>query len=283
MSNRRNIQFHYSPHNKATVLDCNFIVDSANGNGFGVRSLKNSGRIYRVFMNTTASLTGTVTNLSFNITAIAGGTSSLRVGMPVQGTAIPAGTVIASIIDSGSVAMSAAATGSHASETITYQAPGSPNPAAGIILVQLQDNYNRYLGGYAGLGSPLSGSPITSGLTVGKVYVIVSLGSSSAAQWQTAGVPSYIKPAVGVSFIAAATSVAGGGVVELIATAGSGVDHIELVGDPNLMNSQGATVIGTSPGMTLISMCFAAGVQTAPADGTIIGMNFYMNDSAQGV
>lgn len=281
MSNRRNIQFMYSPHNKATVLDCNFVVDSTNGNGFGVRSLKNSGRIYRVFMNTSAAFTGT-SHTSVLIDGISSGTASLVPGMPVQGSGIPAGTTIASIVSSGSINLSAA-TSSSTTGSITYQAPGNPNPEAGIIVVQLQDNYNRYLGGYAGFSGPLSGSPITSGMTVGVPYVIVSLGSSTLAQWQTAGVPIYIKPAVGVSFIAKATSVAGGGAVEAIAAAGAGIDHVEVVGNANLMNSTGATIIGTSPGMTLIQACYKNTALTAPADGTVIGMNFYLNDSAQGV
>lgn len=282
MSNRRNIQFHHSPHNKATVLDCSFIVDVANGNGFGARSLKNSGRIYRVFMNSTAAFTGT-SHTSTLIDGIASGTSSFKVGMPVQGSGIVAGTTIASIVDTGSITLSAA-TSSSTTGSITYQAVGSPNPAAGLIVVQLQDNYNRYLGGYASFGSPLSGSTITSGMTVGKAYVIVSVGASTNAQWQTAGVPAYIKPAVGVAFIAQATSIAGGGAVQLSLAAGAGIDHIEGVGDANLMNNYNGAVIigGGGPGMTLISACFKNTVLTAPTDGTVIGMNFYLNDSAQG-
>jgi hypothetical protein len=216
MSNRRNIQFTFNPHNKATVLDCNFIVDHTNGNGFGIRSLKPSGRIATVFMNTNQT-PGTASNGQVN-----------------------------------------------------------PNPIAGLIVVTLQDNYNRYLGGYSGMSVALSGSNITSGLTAGHAYVITSLGSSTAAQWQTAGVPSEITPAVGVSFIAAATSIAGGGAVQAI-SGSSGIDHIEIVGDPNTMNSN------TAGGMQLILACYSAGVLTAPADNTVIGLNFYMNDTAQGV
>lgn len=283
MSNRRNTQFTYNPHNKATVLDCSFIVDSTNGNGFGARSLKKSGRINKVYMNTSAAFTGT-SHTSVLIDGIASGTSALKAGMPVQGSGIPAGTTIAAIVSSGSINLSAA-TSSSTTGSITYQAVGSPNPAAGYIVVQLQDNYNAYLGGYASFASPLSGSSITSGMTVGVPYVIVSVGASTNAQWQTAGLPAYIKPAVGAAFVALATSVAGGGAVQAIATAGAGIDHIEAVGDANVMNNyNGATIIGGGgPGMTLIQACFKNTALTAPTNGTVIGMNFYMNDSAQGV
>lgn len=44
----------YSWHVKPVLLDCNFIVDSANGNGLGIRSLKGGG-IQNVFMHTSAT------------------------------------------------------------------------------------------------------------------------------------------------------------------------------------------------------------------------------------
>lgn len=221
MSNRRDIQFTFNPHNKATVLDCNFVVDSSNGNGFGIRSLKDGGRIATVFMHTSAT-PGKAKNGQVN-----------------------------------------------------------PNPASGIIVVNLQDNYNRYLGGYSGFASPVSGSPISSGLSIGAAYIIVSLGSSTLAQFQTAGLPGNQTPAVGVSFIAAATSIAGGALVE--ATLPAGIDHIEVIGDANLMNSNQANLVGASEGMQLILACYKNGVLTAPANGTVIGLNFYLNNSAQGV
>lgn len=284
MSNRRDIQFTYSPHNKATVLDCNFIVDSTNGNGFGVRSLKPSGRIHRVYMNTSAAFTGT-SHTSTSITGIASGTSSLVVGMPVQGSGIPALTTIASIVDSGSITLSAA-TSTSTTGSITYQAVGNPNPAAGYILVQLQDNYNTYLGGYSGFSPTVSGTPInvTTGVTAGLVYVIVSLGTTTVAQWNKIGVPTNVTPAVGVSFVAPVTTTATGtGVIEVPKSTGSGIDHIESIGNPNLMNSTGAYIAGNGNGMQLILACYKNTVLTAPTDGTVIGMNFYLNNSAQGV
>lgn len=256
MSNRRNIQFTYNPHNKGTLLDCSFIVDSANGNGFGIRSLKKSGRISSVFMHTSQT-PGTASNGLVN-----------------------------------------------------------PNPASGLIMVNLQDNYNAYLGGFSGQVSPLSGSNISSGMSAGNVYVITVLGNTTLAQWQVAGLPKYITPAVGVSFIALATSFTGTGRVQALAAAGSGIDHLEVVGDSNLANSNGANVQGFGVGMQIILACFGkgltmasytpAGVITngspdtfagtpavltgtvanalaAPADNTVIGLSFYMNDSAQGV
>lgn len=225
MSNRRDIQFTYNPHNKKTQLDCNFIVDSTNGNGFGVRSLDNGGRIATVFMNTSAT-PGTAPNKQVN-----------------------------------------------------------PNPVAGYIMVTLQDNYNTYLGGNAGFVSPLTGTPVnvTAGLTLGQAYVIASLGTTTQAQWQTLGLSSTIPAAVGVSFIAITASAGSGtGVVE--ETVYSGIDHIEVVGDANLMNNQNqGSVIGSGAGMILILACYKNGALTAPANGTVIGLTFDMNNTAEGV
>jgi len=172
----------YSFGAQPVLIDCNFIVDSTNGNGYGCRSLKGQG-VSEVYMHTTAALTGSVSSSSTPnvITSIAGGTSSLLPGMPIQGTGIPVGTTITAILSSSSVQMSANATGTHASESITYQAPGSPNPAAGYALIKLANNYNRYLGGFDGFGSPTTGGTIKidatdAALTAGTAYVIATVG-----------------------------------------------------------------------------------------------------------
>lgn len=43
----------YSFLNRPNLIDCNFVVDSANGNGLGIRSLKGAG-VQNVFMHTSA-------------------------------------------------------------------------------------------------------------------------------------------------------------------------------------------------------------------------------------
>jgi len=197
----------YSMHVMPVLLDCNFIVDSTNGNGYGVRSLKGP-LISKVYMNSTAP------NAS------------------------------------------------------------NPNPDAGVIVVQLSDNYNKYFGGFAGFVSPV-GSPVSS-LTANVAYVITSLGTASAAQWVAAGVPSNIVPAVGVAFIAKASgSIGGSATAAPSAAAGSGIDHIEVLGDAN---TSIAPVNGS--GGQIVLQCFKNGVLTAPAAGTAIGLAFYLSNSS---
>jgi hypothetical protein len=223
MSNRRDIQFTYTPHNKATIIDCAFTVASSDSGGAGVTSLDQGGRISSVFMHTSST-----------------------------------------------------------------PASGNPNPQSGIIVVNMQDNYNKFLGVKASLLSPESGSSISisgsSVMTVGHVYTITALGTSSQANWVAVGVPSNITAAVGVSFIASVTGGGTGtGTVQAPASAGSGIDHVEVIGLPDDMQSNGAIVAGAGNGMQLILACFSGGALTAPANGTRIRLEFYLNNSAQGV
>ena len=112
----------YSFAAQPVLIDCSFVVDPANGNGLGVRSLKGQG-VEKVFMHTSAPLAGS----------------------------------------------------------------GNPNPAAGYALVKLRSNYNRYLGGFSGFVSPVTGSALniaagSAALTVGHPYVISSVGVGPAGQ-----------------------------------------------------------------------------------------------------
>lgn len=201
-------------------IDISFIVDSTNGNGLGIRSLKS-----------------------------------------------------ASLFSSGGAAAVYMATSS-------TPAVGNPNPGAGLIYIQLGKAYAGYIGGHAGFVSPLSGSSIlvTTGVTAGLAYVITSVGTTTAAQWQALGLPVGVTPNVGVSFIAPATATTSGtGTMQVPLATGSGIEIIDVIGDPN----QTANVI---PGALLVCRCLAATnsstttlVAAAPANNTVIGLRFIMS------
>lgn len=190
-------------------IDFNFIVDHANGNGLGIRSLKASPIIKNVFMYTSAT--------------------------PLAGNPF----------------------GQAASE--------------GSCLVQLAPAFQGFITGFAGPVSPLSGTPInvTAGLTVGKSYVIVSVGTTTPAQWQALGLPVGVVPAVGAAFVCtSATDGIGTGVVEVPLSTGSGFDHTEVVGDPNAT----CNMSGGAYGAYILSQFFLANAVVQPADNTVIGM-----------
>lgn len=220
----------FMKHFVPVALDCNFIVDSTNGNGLGIRSLKGGG-VLNVFMHTSASPgvgNGGVTN---------------------------------------------------------------PNPATGYIAAQLNDNYQRYFYGGFGFGSALSGSSANidasdAALTVGLLYTIVSLGTSTLADWQAVGLVKGITPAVGATFVAAATGAGvGTGAVQAPKATGSGISHIEAVGDPTTTLAPIVTGIGGTGGW-VFAQCLGATasgtttfVKTAPADGTVISLQFLLSNS----
>jgi hypothetical protein len=163
--------------------------------------------------------------------------------------------------------------------TSSTPATGNPNPAVGYIVVQLQGNYGGYLGGYSGFVSPLSGSSvnISSGLTAGGAYVITSVGTSTAANWQAIGFPLGVTPAVGAPFIATVnTAGTGTGTVQAPLATGSGVLYTDVIGDTNL------SVAGSAGSQVLIRVLGATNsstttlVATAPAAGTVIGLRFSM-------
>lgn len=207
----------YSMHTMPVLLDCNFIVDPANGNGLGIRSLKGP-TIANVYMHTSST-----------------------------------------------------------------PAAGSPNPEAGVIVVQLADNYNRYLSGFSGYEGPL-GASVTA-TTANNPAVVTSLGTATPAQWAAVGFPSaYLNsatglPSVGATFIPSASGTIGGSATVAPPTA-SGIDHIELIGDPN------QTIASVQPqivGAQMIFQCLSAGALTAPTAGSVISLAFYMSNSSVSV
>lgn len=174
--------------------------------------------------------------------------------------------------------------------TTTTPAAGSPNPAVGIILVNFEDNYNKYIFGGAEIVSPVTGSAINissgSSLTAGVPYRIVTLGTTTTANWVTVGVPSGVAPVVDLAFLAIATSGTGTGTVKAVGV--SGINSVEKLGNPNLsLSSTGATTLGVAgPGNYILLQCLGptssgstVPIPTAPVAGSFLRLNFTLNNS----
>lgn len=166
--------------------------------------------------------------------------------------------------------------------TSASPAAGSPAPAAGIIVVQLQDGYTRsYGGGYSIISPAGSSQIISSGLTAGLAYIITVLGDATAADWLALGVPAGVVPAVGVSFIAAAVGAGASASARVAppAAAGSAIMSIETVGDPNLSISPMPSA--QSFGAQIILECRdKTGALAAPAAGSVIALEFLLGNSS---
>lgn len=165
--------------------------------------------------------------------------------------------------------------------TSTTASATNLNPADGYIVVQLSDAYSQLLGCRFQLWSPNSGSSLlvaSAGLTVGQVYVITILGTTTNAAWLALGVPAGVTPAVGVAFVALATSALGTGAVQVQATAGSAIEHIEIVGNPNVEIAPANPSV--NGGAYVAFACFDDNVVTQPADGTTISLSLLMSNSS---
>lgn len=208
--NLMNAGHYYANLAKPIEISLNFIVDSANGNGLGIRSLKSNGYVKNVFMHTSAVLAGS----------------------------------------------------------------GNPNPAVTYAVIQLAGNFNRYIGGYQGIALTLASSNLTS-TTAGNAYVITSIGTTTLAQFQAAGLPKGLIPAVGQSFIAIATGAIGG---------------TGTVGAPGAVSTLTSTVVG-DPNLTLSNSNSAANgggqiiVQFSgtPPDNAVIALSIKLDGSSVNV
>jgi len=110
--------------------------------------------------------------------------------------------------------------------------------ATGTYQIQLVDNYSAYYFGGAQIIAPASGSDLSvrasdAALAVGSTYVISVLGSATAANWTTLGVPAGVTPAVGVAFVALATGAGTSTTSKVQAVIDSGIAKVELMGNPN--------------------------------------------------
>lgn len=159
----------------------------------------------------------------------------------------------------------------------------NPNPAAGYAVIQFKNNFNYYLGFDWSIGSPLTGSALTS-VTAASVYVITSVGTTTNAQWQAVGYPLGFTPAVGGVFVATATQAIGGtGAVKLSAV--SGISAIEVLGTPaSLINN---SIVSSYAGAQLVVQFLGATsssvttlVATAPVDTSVVNMGFWFDGSS---
>lgn len=133
--------------------------------------------------------------------------------------------------------------------------------AAGVYELKLEDNYSRFLSFSTQFVAPVTGSAVTGGsFVVGTAYVIQSLGTTTQAQFEAAGLATGNTASVGDAFVATAVG-AGTGTVKAVGT--SGVFATSLVGDPQ-------TGVGpTTAGALLYFKCVdATGAAVDPTSGS---------------
>jgi hypothetical protein len=171
----------------------------------------------------------------------------------------------------------------------TTVAPGTnngstnPNPLAGYAVIQLENNYNVFLEEFSAFVSPVTGAASNNNV-IGKPSQIVSLGTTTAAQWLAAGVPPGFTAAVGLAYIAKTNGAIGGtGTVKQVGF--SGITSVEVVGDVSKTIANASVAVnGGAQFIVQFLAPTAAGntapIATAPADGQIVSMSVYMDASS---
>ena len=272
-----------------------FTLDAATG----PLTLSGSATDIYVFQTTTTLITGTTgagvitlgNVLPQNIYWVVGSSATLSSGTAgtfygniIALTSITS-TTTAGVHHGSLIALNGAVTLS-AATTVVVQTPAggavgdNPNPLPGYCWVKFKNNFNYYLGGFSGFVSPVSSSNVavnSTALVLGQAYVIVSLGTSTAADWLAVGVPAGFTAAVGTAFVAIKSG-NGSGTGQVRVPVVSGVNSVEVVGDPNKTINNAA--IGVNAGAMVLVQFLANSVLTAPANESVCGMCFRFDGSS---
>lgn len=164
--------------------------------------------------------------------------------------------------------------------TSTTPVAGSPNPVAGFMQINFAEGFLGFNAIMSAIQSPNSGTPIlvTAGFTQGQAYTITVLGTTTASNWHSIGVPANVIPAVGVSFLAAAvTAGIGTGAVQ-VPTVSNLID-MEIVGNPVLTAAGGYVILQL---LSATSTSNPTPVVKAPTTGTIFNLSLSLDAQIDG-
>lgn len=144
----------------------------------------------------------------------------------------------------------------------------------GIYTIKFNESFGGYMGFNWNVDPGVTGSAIAAGsLVTGTQYQITTLGTTTQANWVTAGLNTNYTAAVGVPFTAVGTT-SGNGTATAVSK--SSVASIEVVNPTALLR-------GTNPGtgalMTIQTLDFANAL-VDPADGSVIYFEFIFKNSS---
>ena len=142
--------------------------------------------------------------------------------------------------------------------------------ATGVYKVQLMKAHTRHLGTSLNFYSAPGSSVAVTALATGSVYQILTVGTTTQAQWVAAGVPASVTAAPGVTFVALGTTTGTG---TAAVPASSGLSEAEIIGDPN-------TTCNTSTAPYLMFQTLAAGTPTSPTQGTVITLQMWWRSAS---
>lgn len=178
------------------------------------------------------------------------------------------------------------ATGAVAPTTASVGA-GSQNVTkvgTGSYVLQLQDNYSRFVGFDALVFPPTSAAGFTQdgSLTIGTAYQIIF--ASTSTNWYTLGLPLGLTPTAGQGFVATSGASNGPSGSSGVTAAGNGtvipvlntnITGFQVLANPNV--SLRSSTAGSY--ITFQTMGTSAFIPTNPTSGTVIRYNIMMRNS----
>lgn len=153
----------------------------------------------------------------------------------------------------------------------------NPNPASGIAIIQLKQNFNAYLGMDWNLQCvAVTGGTVTTPLA-NTMYLINSLGTTTAAQWVASGFPVGVTPALNAPFIG--NGVALGGTGNVKASTPSAVVAAQVVGSANteIANS---SIAANGGAYIFVQFLSDSDALVAPEDNSIISIRLFFDRSS---
>lgn len=109
----------------------------------------------------------------------------------------------------------------------------------GIYQIQLDDNYSQLLDYKANFTAGAGGTVNMGSLVTNTVYRILTIGTSTQAQWVAAGLPVGITAAVGMVFKAAGAGAGNGTTTAVVANAANGIELLTTPsGADQMLNNQ---------------------------------------------
>lgn len=144
--------------------------------------------------------------------------------------------------------------------------------STGNYRVKLQDTFYKFHKLSVSASGPVTGAALAGGaFVVGTLSQIVSLGNTTQAQWEAAGVPAGVTAVVGLPFVPTTVG-AGTGTIKALAT--SGVAYADLAADP-------AKTVTAKAFPYLIFSCYdSAGALVDPASGSVLYIDAVFQNSS---
>lgn len=155
--------------------------------------------------------------------------------------------------------------------------------AAGIYKIKLLDNYYGYVDSDFSMQGGITGSSVAGGAFItGTLYQIITLGTTTQAQWVTAGFDADYTAAVGSVFVATGAG-AGTGTVKAIGSSGIVACEIaqrtgNLLNNLNSISNKGSSVIVQTLAATSSSVTTL--IPTDPANGSVLSFKLWFKDSS---